>query len=101
MPRPVTSREREPVMSAPIDLAPAPPLSLVVLALCTGSDDPDRWWPTRRASRTKHRTYAARVCAGCPVRRACLEYALAAGHEFGVWGGLSEHDRRGLQRRPR
>ncbi len=37
------------------------------------------------------------VCAGCPVRAACLEYALAAGEQFGVWGGLSENERRRLR----
>lgn len=41
---------------------------------------------------------AKRVCATCPVADACLKEALAAGHEYGVWGGLSEGDRSKLKR---
>lgn len=36
---------------------------------------------------------AKRVCAGCPVRQPCAAHALAAGEEFGVWGGLAAADR--------
>jgi WhiB family redox-sensing transcriptional regulator len=43
---------------------------------------------------------AKQVCAGCPVRKACLEWALKTGQSAGVWGGLSERERKGL-RRPR
>lgn len=39
-----------------------------------------------------------RVCRGCPVRAECLEYALGTGQRHGVWGGLSEHERRVLRR---
>jgi WhiB family redox-sensing transcriptional regulator len=51
----------------------------------TGEDNPDR-------------ELAARLCAGCPVRRECLEFELRTGGEesAGVWGGLSEDDRRAL-----
>jgi len=44
------------------------------------------------------RKLAARLCAGCPVRRECLEFELRLGgaHTVGVWGGLSEDDRRAL-----
>lgn len=37
---------------------------------------------------------AKRVCAACPVRAACLEYALETRQEFGVWGGTTERQRR-------
>jgi WhiB family redox-sensing transcriptional regulator len=37
---------------------------------------------------------AKKYCAFCPVRDECREYSLAAGEEFGVWGGLSEDERR-------
>ncbi|MBT2407256.1 MULTISPECIES: WhiB family transcriptional regulator [unclassified Streptomyces] len=39
---------------------------------------------------------AKRVCAGCPVRLACLSYALRTREAFGVWGGLTEEERRAL-----
>jgi WhiB family redox-sensing transcriptional regulator len=45
---------------------------------------------------------AKRVCGSCPVREQCLEYALAHGERFGVWGGASERERRQMKReRPR
>ncbi len=42
---------------------------------------------------------AKRVCAGCPVQSLCLEWALLAGIDHGVWGGLGEEERRSLKRR--
>ena len=42
---------------------------------------------------------AKAVCVRCPVRRPCLDFALATHQEYGVWGGLDEHERRALQRR--
>ena len=38
------------------------------------------------------------MCRGCVVREDCLEYALANGEKFGIWGGLSERERRRLRR---
>lgn len=40
---------------------------------------------------------AQQVCASCPVRAACLEYALANDIEHGVWGGASERERRRIR----
>jgi WhiB family redox-sensing transcriptional regulator len=40
---------------------------------------------------------AKRVCAGCPVRETCRGYALDNGEEFGVWGGLSEVERKQIR----
>ncbi len=42
---------------------------------------------------------AKRVCYGCPVRTECLAEALDGEIEFGVWGGLTERERRALIRR--
>ena len=39
------------------------------------------------------------VCATCPVRQECLEYALVTRQEDGVWGGLTESERRRERRR--
>jgi WhiB family transcriptional regulator, redox-sensing transcriptional regulator len=44
---------------------------------------------------------AKRVCADCPVREACLEYALFHRIEHGVWGGVSERGRRRITRHRR
>jgi len=37
---------------------------------------------------------AKKVCVGCDVRAECLEYALEHDERFGIWGGLSERERR-------
>ncbi|MFF1498088.1 WhiB family transcriptional regulator [Streptomyces sp. NPDC058304] len=42
---------------------------------------------------------AKAVCATCPLKVSCLEGALERGEEFGVWGGLSEDERRALKHR--
>jgi WhiB family redox-sensing transcriptional regulator len=44
---------------------------------------------------------ALAVCATCPVREACLEFALATNQADGVWGGATETERRRLRRRRR
>lgn len=44
---------------------------------------------------------ARRICADCPVKPACLEYALRNGIDHGVWGGTSERERRRISRRRR
>ncbi|TKT03954.1 WhiB family transcriptional regulator [Streptomyces lasalocidi] len=43
---------------------------------------------------------AKRICGLCPIRSACLEYALTHDERFGVWGGLSEKERLHLRRTP-
>jgi WhiB family redox-sensing transcriptional regulator len=42
-------------------------------------------------------TRARAICSACRVRVDCLEYALANGERFGVWGGLSENERRSIR----
>ena len=63
------------------------------LANCLGVD-PDLFFPERGAS-TKE---AKAVCRACVVREDCLEYALENSEKFGIWGGLSERERRRLRR---
>jgi WhiB family redox-sensing transcriptional regulator len=60
---------------------------------CRGLD-PDLFYPERGASTRE----AKAVCRGCDVREDCLEYALANGEKFGIWGGLSERERRRIRR---
>jgi WhiB family redox-sensing transcriptional regulator len=42
---------------------------------------------------------AKAVCRDCPIRQACLEYALDNGETHGIWGGLSPRERRAYRRR--
>ncbi len=62
-------------------------------ANCMGVD-PDLFFPERGQSTRE----AKEVCRGCVVREDCLEYALANGEKFGIWGGMSERERRRLRR---
>jgi WhiB family redox-sensing transcriptional regulator len=62
-------------------------------ANCAGVD-PDLFFPQRGASTRE----AKAVCGGCVVREECLEYALSNGEKFGIWGGLSERERRRVRR---
>src|ERR1700687_1996770 len=63
-------------------------------ANCLGVD-PDVFCPERGASTRE----AKEVCRGCVVREDCLEYALANGEKFGIWGGMSARERRRIRRR--
>jgi WhiB family redox-sensing transcriptional regulator len=42
---------------------------------------------------------AKRVCHRCPVMESCLHWAIDSGQDAGVWGGLSEDERRAYKRR--
>lgn len=63
-------------------------------ALCAQTD-PEAFYPDKGGS-TKQ---AKDICLGCPVRLECLQYALDRDERFGIWGGLSERERRRLKRR--
>lgn len=60
---------------------------------CLGVD-PDLFFPERGASTRE----AKEVCRGCIVREDCLEFALQNGEKFGIWGGMSERERRRIRR---
>lgn len=62
-------------------------------ALCAETD-PESFFPEKGGSTRE----AKRICSGCEVRAECLEYALAHDERFGIWGGLSERERRRLKR---
>ncbi|MCB5164482.1 WhiB family transcriptional regulator [Streptomyces bambusae] len=60
---------------------------------------PDRFFHPageRSEDRDARDRAAKEVCAGCPVRRACLRHALQVQEPYGVWGGLTEEERRPL-----
>lgn len=68
-------------------------------AACRGAD-PELFFPISSAGVSQRQIRSAKaVCARCPVRPACLDYALATGQRFGIWGGLDEDERRLLRRR--
>ena len=62
-------------------------------ANCMGVD-PDLFFPERGASTRE----AKEVCRGCVVREDCLDYAIRNGEKFGIWGGMSERERRRVRR---
>ena len=62
-------------------------------ALCAQTD-PEAFFPEKGGSTRE----AKRVCGGCEVRAECLGYALEHDERFGIWGGLSERERRRLKR---
>ena len=70
-------------------------------ASCAGAADPDWWFPERGEHRAAGQL-AIMICQECPVRAQCLEYALQ-GREYGIWGGLTEEQRKTplARRRPR
>lgn len=63
-------------------------------ALCTQTD-PEAFFPEKGGSTRE----AKQVCALCGVRDQCLSYALENDERYGIWGGLSERERRKLKGR--
>jgi WhiB family redox-sensing transcriptional regulator len=63
-------------------------------ALCSQTD-PEAFFPEKGGSTRE----AKKICQQCDVKSECLEYALANDERFGIWGGLSERERRRLRRR--
>ena len=62
-------------------------------ALCAQTD-PEAFFPEKGGSTRE----AKRICDSCEVRSECLGYALENDERFGIWGGLSERERRKLRR---
>ena len=62
-------------------------------ALCAQTD-PEAFFPEKGGSTRE----AKRVCRSCDVRSECLDYALENDERFGIWGGLSERERRRIKR---
>jgi WhiB family redox-sensing transcriptional regulator len=59
------------------------------------TDRPRAFFPEKGGSTRE----AKRICSRCDVKGECLEYALGHDERFGIWGGLSERERRRLKRR--
>jgi WhiB family redox-sensing transcriptional regulator len=68
-------------------------------AICR-SEDPELFFPVgTNGPAQKQLAEAKTVCRRCPVTAACLTYALDTGQDAGVFGGMSEDERRTLKRR--
>nr|WP_269814155.1 WhiB family transcriptional regulator [Glycomyces dulcitolivorans] len=67
-----------------------------VRALCAQTD-PEAFFPEKGGSTRD----AKRICARCEVKENCLQYALDHDERFGIWGGLSERERRKIKRQAR
>jgi WhiB family redox-sensing transcriptional regulator len=70
------------------------PLGWQVDALCSQTD-PEAFFPEKGGSTRD----AKRICTQCTVRAECLDFALENDERFGIWGGLSERERRKFRRR--
>jgi WhiB family transcriptional regulator, redox-sensing transcriptional regulator len=53
----------------------------------------------RKEEKARREQGAKAICAACPVRRECLEYALRIKEPHGIWGGLNELERKILLNR--
>jgi WhiB family redox-sensing transcriptional regulator len=64
--------------------------------------DPDLFFPISSAGPAEQQIARAKiVCAGCNVRRQCLEFAMANDQVYGIWGGTTPEDRQRDRRRRR
>jgi WhiB family redox-sensing transcriptional regulator len=62
--------------------------------------DPELFFPVGNTGPAVEQIERAKsVCSHCPVTEHCLQYALDTNQDSGVWGGLSEDERRALKRR--
>ncbi|WP_327436117.1 WhiB family transcriptional regulator [Streptomyces sp. NBC_01201] len=68
-------------------------LAWQVSALCAETG-PDAFFPEQGVTARDARS----VCMGCNVRTECLNYALDNNEQFGIWGGLTERERRHIRR---
>ncbi len=63
------------------------------------NEDPELFFPVGVTGPAADQVAAAKaVCRECEVRAECLEWAMVTGQDSGVWGGLSEEERRALAR---
>lgn len=83
-----------PGVRRPVEVDEENPLGWQTDALCAQTD-PEAFFPEKGGSTRD----AKRICGSCDVRGECLEYALQNDERFGIWGGLSERERRKLKRR--
>lgn len=76
-------------------LRDVPPQAWEAEGACRGHKNPDLWFPERGEANAE----AKAICHACPVRRACLDFALTHRIQYGVWGGRSALQRDRINRR--
>lgn len=63
-------------------------------------EDPELFWPVGNSGPAALQIREAKsVCRRCPVKNQCLSWALESGQDAGIWGAMSEDERRSLKRR--
>jgi len=63
-------------------------------------EDPELFFPIGTSGPALLQVEQAKaVCRRCPVTDGCLQWALESGQDAGVWGGMSEEERRAVKRR--
>ena len=67
-------------------------------AVCRGTKDPELFFPkgNRTVGQKRQTREALAMCGRCPVRTMCLRWAVVTGQDTGVWGGMTEDERRHL-----
>ena len=73
-----------------------------IKAACRGPQAAVFFPPTsieRKDEKEEREARAKAICASCPVRKPCLEYAIRIREPHGIWGGLNELERKQLMSR--
>jgi len=71
-------------------------------AACREVDDPELFFPVGNSGPALNQIEKAKeFCNRCEAREECLTFALEYNQDSGVWGGLSEYERRGIRRKSR
>jgi WhiB family transcriptional regulator, redox-sensing transcriptional regulator len=74
-------------------------MNWMINALCRDAADPELWFPVTETGPGADQVARAKAeCARCPVTGECLSFALAAGLDYGVFGGTSATERREMSR---
>ena len=60
--------------------------------------DPEAWFPEQGGGHGAELKKVKAICARCPAKLQCLNYALAANEQYGIWGGLTTSERKRLRR---
>jgi WhiB family redox-sensing transcriptional regulator len=99
--RPPVIEHVEVVKEAPLDLGPITLEAIKDMDIGCRDTDPDVFYPAELKGRERNNAVnkAKAICVGCVALDKCRTYALENEEEFGVWGGLSEEDRRNIWRK--